>query len=213
MRTRTTLVKYRLIAPVYDLVVHNPLVRRARRTAFDLLGLRPGMHVLLAGVGTGEDLPFIPAGVTVTGIDVSAAMLAQAARKNRTGARLLRMDAEALTFPDASFDAVALNLVLAVAEKPRAVLAEALRVLKPGGRILVFDKFVPGGRCPGVLRRALNLLTAAVATDITRRFEDIAAGFAVRVVHDECAFLGCNFRIILLRPAADAALTIPREKR
>jgi len=61
---------YRLWAPIYDSTV-NHFFMRGRKRALDLLNLQPGECVLLVGVGTGADLPLLPAGVDATGIDLS----------------------------------------------------------------------------------------------------------------------------------------------
>ncbi len=66
---------YRLYAPVYDRVF-GPLYVAARRRTAGLLALQPGESLLISGVGTGLDLNFVPAGVDVLGVDVSAEMLA-----------------------------------------------------------------------------------------------------------------------------------------
>ena len=61
---------YRLWAPIYDSTV-NLFFMPGRKRALDLLNLQPGECVLLVGVGTGADLPLLPAGVDATGIDLS----------------------------------------------------------------------------------------------------------------------------------------------
>ena len=138
--------RYALWAPVYDLVV-APL-RRARASSIAALELRAGERVLVVGAGTGEDLPYLPAGVSVFAVDLTPAMLARARRRPRPPEHLAVMDAEALAVPSGAFDAVVLHLILAVVRDPARCFAEAARAVRPGGRIAVFDKFVPAGEKP-----------------------------------------------------------------
>lgn len=193
-------LRYTLWAPFYDAVAR---FGRQRRRSIALLGLRPGERVLLVGAGTGADLPLLPAGVLALATDLTPAMLARARPRVRDGIELRVMDGQALDLPDAGFDAVILHLILAVIPDPAACLREAARVLRPGGRIAVFDKFLPDQARPGLPRRAANLLTGALFTDINRRMGDIlrAAAVPLRIEHDEPALLGGTFRILLLRKA------------
>ncbi len=69
-----------LWAPIYDSTV-NHIFMPGRKRAMELLDLKPGERVLLIGVGTGADLPLLPDGVDVTGIDLSPEMLAKARLK------------------------------------------------------------------------------------------------------------------------------------
>jgi phosphatidylethanolamine/phosphatidyl-N-methylethanolamine N-methyltransferase len=71
---------YRLWAPVYDAVLGR-LFMPGRKRALQLLSAKPGERVLIVGVGTGEDLMFLPPGVEAVGIDDSPDMLAEARRK------------------------------------------------------------------------------------------------------------------------------------
>jgi phosphatidylethanolamine/phosphatidyl-N-methylethanolamine N-methyltransferase len=198
-RTAWNRLRYTLWSPFYDAAV--TLFRGPRRRSVELLGLQPGERVLLVGAGTGADLPFLPPGVAALATDLTPAMLARARSLVRPGIELRVMDGQALDLPDASFDAVILHLILAVIPDPAACLREAARVLRPGGRIAVFDKFLPDEARPGLLRRAANLWTDALFTDINRRMGDIlrAAGAALRVERDEPSLLGGTFRILLLR--------------
>lgn len=109
------------------------------------------------------------------------------------------MDAHALEFPDASFDAVILHLIVAVVPDPVSALREAARVLRPGGRVAVFDKFVAEGASPSPLRRGLNLVTNALFSDVTRTLGPLLAGSGLTVTHREPALLGGAFEIVLLR--------------
>jgi ubiquinone/menaquinone biosynthesis C-methylase UbiE len=94
------------------------------------------------GFGTGLDLPYYAADVELTGIDLSAAMLARARRRAeelRRPVTLREADAEALPFADATFDTVVFALCLcSIPDEGRAV-REAVRVLRPGGRLLLLE--------------------------------------------------------------------------
>lgn len=182
--------RYAFWAPIYDLVV-SPL-RHARRRSFDGLGLRTGERVLLVGAGTGEDLPFIPTGVSALATDLTPEMLRRAVRKGRPGVYLAVMDGHSLALPNGAFDAVVLHLILAVIPDPALCLAEAVRVLRPGGRIAVLDKFVAEGRTASIARRLLNRVTSPIATDITRRLDEIIrnSGVVVRPTGAEAAIGG-----------------------
>ena len=192
--------RYSLYAPFYDLAGRR--FDACRRRSLGLLELRPGERVLLVGAGTGGDLPFLPEGVTAIASDLTPAMLSRARRHARPGLRpgLAVMDGHGLAVRDAACDAAVLHLVLAVLPDPVRCLRETARVLRPGGRAVVFDKFVRGERVPLALRLA-NLVTGALATEVTRRFEDVlaAAGAPLRVERDEPALLGGLFRHLLLR--------------
>jgi phosphatidylethanolamine/phosphatidyl-N-methylethanolamine N-methyltransferase len=195
--TRWNRVRYNLYSPIYDAIVR---FERPRRRSIELLALCAGERVLLVGAGTGADLPLIPPGIDVLATELAPAMLARAAGK-RPGTRLEVMDGQCLALPDASFDAVILHLVLAVIPDPAACLREAARVLAPGGRVAVFDKFLPDGARPGVWRRLVNAGARVVATDINRQLAAIlrASGAPLAVEHDEPALLGGVFRLVLLR--------------
>jgi phosphatidylethanolamine/phosphatidyl-N-methylethanolamine N-methyltransferase len=191
-------VRWSLYAPAYDLLIG---LHRQRQRSLALLSLKPGEHVLIVGAGTGADLPQIPAGVHVLATDLTPAMLVRARRHARAGVEFAIMDGQHLKLPDESFDAVVLHLVLAIVHDAPACLREAVRVLKSGGRIVVFDKFLGDGRRASWLRRLVDLATRAVGSSINCRLGDILAASGARLVveHDEPALLGGLFRIIVLR--------------
>lgn len=191
---------YRLWAPIYDSTVgHFFLPGRMR--VIEILNLQPGEHVLLVGVGTGADLPLLPKGVQAVGVDISADMLAKARQKlplPGLEVTLLQGDAQKLLVDEAAFDVVIFNLILSVIPDGAACLRENLRALKPGGRAVVFDKFLPDAGRITLGRRLLNLGSTLFGTDITRRFCDLARGANIRIVQDEPSLLHGTYRVILL---------------
>ncbi|UTH75599.1 class I SAM-dependent methyltransferase [Chromobacterium sp. IIBBL 290-4] len=198
--TRFNRWRYDLYAPLYDKVAQG--FAAARRRSIGLLNPQPNEQVLLLGAGTGLDLDFLVRCRHITAIDIAPAMLAQLrerAAKLGVEVRAEVMDGHQLAFPDASFDAVVLHLVLAVIPDPQACIREVERVLKPGGHVAVFDKFLADRKRAPLWRRAGNLLARAVATDINRRLGDIVAVTQLQRIHDEDAGLGGFFRIALLR--------------
>jgi len=191
---------YTLWAPVYDWVVASS-TRESRRKSLALLGDAAGQRILLVGVGTGLDLPLLPVRGRYVGLDLTPAMLRRARRaaeKIGIDVSLQIGDAMRLPYRDGVFDAVVLHLILAVASDPRAVLGEAARVAKTGGRLLILDKFLrPNEAAP--LRRLISPLLGRVATRTDVVFEDVLASCpGLRVVSDEPELAGGWFRRILL---------------
>lgn len=124
-------------------------------------------------IGTGANLPYYPADVALTGIDWSEAMIALArehAEKVRPDAVLQQVDATALPFPDGSFDTVLSTFAMCCVPDERVVLAEALRVLRPDGRLLLADHVAASGRVLRGLQRVAELVSVPVQGEhFTRR--------------------------------------------
>lgn len=186
---------YRLFAPVYDLVVRRA-TRSARAASLARLPANAGARVLVAGIGTGLDVPHLPSGNAYVGIDLTAAMLARVPLRGDLA--LVRGDAMRLPFADGAFDFVVLHLIVAVVPEPARCLAEVARVLRPDGRGLVLDKFLrPGKRAP--LRRALNSLSRRVATRLDVVLEEaLAAAPGLAIESDAPALAAGWFRSVLL---------------
>jgi len=162
---------YTLVAPFYDAFL-TAATHGARKRSLAALAEGPPRDVLLLGVGTGLDLPHLPARHRYVGLDLTAAMLGRA-RPRAAGLHFapLRGDVQRLPFHNASFDVAVLHLILAVVPAPTLCLAEAVRVVKPGGTLLVFDKFLRRGEAGW--KRVLNPLTRHVATRLDVVFEDV----------------------------------------
>lgn len=189
-------LRYTAYAPIYDLVARR--LARGRRRSIELANIQPDERVLIVGCGTGLDLELLPRGAQVTAVDLTPAMVEKTAARARelgmsVDARV--MDAARLTFADESFDVVLLHLILAVVPDPYSTAREAARVLRKGGRAAIFDKFATGHVSLG--RRMVNVLTNLVATDVTRRLEDVLRDTRLVVVKDEPAMFGGVFRAVI----------------
>ena len=130
-------------APVYD-VVFGPVFDRGRQAAIEAAE-RIGGRILEVGVGTGISLPDYKRTSQLCGVDISEPMLRKAQERvtelgltNVEG--LWVMDAEKLSFPDASFDVVVAQYVVTTVPNPEATLDEFARVLKPGGEIILCSR-------------------------------------------------------------------------
>ena len=150
------LARYQRIAPFYDLL-DLPFEHRRYRRLRPLLFAGLSGHILDAGVGTGRNFPFYPAGATVLGIDISPAMLARAERRRAaasTTVELRQMDVTSLDLPPASFDAAVATFLFCVLPDALQVpaLRELCRVVRPGGSIRLLEYVRPSG----TLRRVIT---------------------------------------------------------
>ena len=201
MNNRWNRFIYRLWAPIYDATV-NHFFMPGRKRALELLNLQPGEKVLLVGVGTGADLHFLPAGVDATGIDISPEMLTKARLKLNlcpATVNLIQGDAQVLLVEVESFDAVILNLILSVIPDGNACLQSALHALKPNGRAIIFDKFLPDEKETSLIRRFVNIFSTLFGTDINRRLSDLMQGCSCEIIHNEPSIGQGMYRVILLR--------------
>ena len=194
-------LRYTVWAPAYDAIAGAAGFDTARRLSIDRLRLASGDRILIVGAGTGLDLDFLPSNIHVTAIDVTPAMLKQLDRRaaTRGGAVTARiMDARHLAFPDSSFDAIVMHLILAVMPEPERGLREAVRVLKPGGRIAVFDKFLRDAEHPSLKRRLLNVLAKPMFSDLNRRLGPLMTGTRLVIERDEPVAFRGTYRVVTL---------------
>lgn len=176
-------------APVYDLVFGR-VFDRGRKAAIAAAECHGG-RILEVGVGTGMSLPDYSGRNPVVGVDVSEQMLAKARRRvNELNLHFVEalavMDASRLEFPDEAFDVVMAQYVVTTVPDPEAALDEFVRVLKPGGELILASRV---GAEAG-LRRSVEHLLAPLARRLGwrtefpwRRYADwVARTSGIRVV-------------------------------
>jgi phosphatidylethanolamine/phosphatidyl-N-methylethanolamine N-methyltransferase len=132
-------------APFYD-YSFGLFTRAPSRAAVAEMNKLPPGRVLEVGVGTGISLPLYDGKHRLVGIDFSPDMLALARKKVAAEGldnvdSLHEMDAANLRFPDQGFDAAMAMFVITVVPDPDRVLSELIRVVRPGGRVVLVNHF------------------------------------------------------------------------
>ena len=119
------------------------------------LNLKPGERLLDVACGAGQlVIPASRSGTDATGVDIAANLIEQARQRARTDglpAHFDEGDAEDLPYPDAGFDVVISLVGMMFAPRPERVVVEALRVCRPGGR-LVIGSWTPGSFIGGMFK-------------------------------------------------------------
>ncbi len=187
--TGVTRARYDRVAPVYDLyegLMEGLFFRSWRRLVWGAVqehlehlqqiaaatsAAKP--RLLEVGVGTGKNLPYYPGGVEALAIDLSEKMLERArkrALKLGKPVDLLPMDAQALAFPDESFDVVVATFVFCSVPDPVLGLREVNRVLKPHGQVVLLEHMRPRSERLGKLFDLFNPLAVRLTgANINRR--------------------------------------------
>ncbi|HYK74446.1 MAG TPA: class I SAM-dependent methyltransferase [Pseudoneobacillus sp.] len=175
MNNRWNQLIYRMWAPIYDVFFNRGSFRVARKKVFTNLPFKQGDQILFVGVGTGADLEYIPHHeFNITAIDYSYDMLEKARRKySQASITFQQMDAEHLNLPADQFDFVIGSLILSVVPNPYQALHEMMRVTKPGGQIILFDKFAPEGASLSFFKKILRPVIQLLGTDIGLSFGNI----------------------------------------
>ena len=192
-------IRYTLYTPGYDLVARY--FKDSRKKSIDSLDIKTGDKILIVGAGTGLDLEFLPNDCEIFATDITPSMIERVKKRNLKLNRTVRavvMDGQNLDFPDNSFDKIILHLILAVIPDPVKCIQESTRVLKQGGQVVVFDKFVRKNRKVSFMRRVLNPFANFLVTDITRDFESILNRSELDLLSDKDADFNGNFRLIKL---------------
>jgi phosphatidylethanolamine/phosphatidyl-N-methylethanolamine N-methyltransferase len=179
---------YSAYSRVYDRVF-GKVFQDSRVTLAGAIDARPGQSVLEVGVGTGLLLPLYAGRCSVTGIDLSEGMLAKARERvdqlELPGVTLERMDAGAMTFADDSFDAAVAAYVVTAVPDHRAVMKEMIRVVRPGGRILLLNHFVNGSPVLAVCERAVSPICVHLGFRTDLSVDQVLDGLPLTRMRDE----------------------------
>ncbi len=128
-------------------------------------------RTLHVAAGTGNDFKYFPPGMDITAIDISPLMLERAKRKAAAyrGTIVLRQaDVTALDFADESFDTVTTVCTFCSVPRPIAGLRELYRVLRPGGRILMFEHVRSAIGPIGIMLDLMTPFTRRVGPELNR---------------------------------------------
>ncbi|HEX2911008.1 MAG TPA: methyltransferase domain-containing protein [Chloroflexia bacterium] len=161
--TAKTRRRYDRIAWIYDFMERNS-ERRFKPWRAALWSRVRGPRVLEVGVGTGKNMPYYPAKLEVTAIDLSPKMLAHAktrAKKEGVPVKLEEADVQALPFGDTSFDTIVTTFVFCSVPDPLLGLSELKRVLVPGGQLIMLEHVL--SKRP-FLRRLMQFFNPLVVT-------------------------------------------------
>ncbi|OKI62334.1 class I SAM-dependent methyltransferase [Micromonospora sp. CB01531] len=168
------------------------------------LGARARGRVLEVAIGTGRNLPHYPADATLTGIELSPAMLGIARQRAADLGRSVDLhegDAERLPFDDASFDTVVCALSLCAIPHPVKAIGEMKRVLVPGGRLLLLDHI--GSTWPPIYAAQwlLERVTIRAAGEhFTRRQLPLVRAAGFEIVETERLKAGTVERVHAVKP-------------
>jgi ubiquinone/menaquinone biosynthesis C-methylase UbiE len=139
---------------------------------------------LLVAVGTGLDLQYFPPEQKVIGIDISSKMLEKAKDKIEGSAyntALVRADAQMLAFGDNTFDSIVTSCSFCSVPDPVLGLEELRRVVKPGGKLLMFEHVRSNIFWMGPMMDLMTYASRKVGPDLNRRTKEniIKAGFTL----------------------------------
>ena len=191
-------------APTYDEAMTR-LERGVLAGSREWIGKRAHGRLLDVAVGSGRNFEHYDAGVSLTGIDLSPAMLDLARQRAAQLGRDVELhegDAHSLPFDDASFDTVVCALGLCSIPRPDVALAEMVRVLTPGGTLLLLDHI--GSTWPPIfaaqwLVERITILTSG--EHFTRRQLSAVRAAGLDVVETERLKAGTIERIHARKPA------------
>ena len=152
---------YNKLSAIYDKLFF--VLRPGHKKVGEYLAREAIKDVLEVGIGTALTLEHYPKGTKITGVDMSEGMLVQAQEKLKDypdlDVQLTQMDAQALEFADNSFECSYAPSLLSVVPEPQKLLAEMLRVTRPGGKIIIVCHFQGKRIQDAVFSKITNPLT------------------------------------------------------
>jgi ubiquinone/menaquinone biosynthesis C-methylase UbiE len=165
--------------------------------------------VLEIGSGTGATLRYVdlqsPGIASFTATDLSPGMLGQLDAGNAK-LRLARASADALPFPDATFDVVTCSLVLCTVPDPERALREMSRVCKPGGKLVLLEHVLAKNRLLAALqRRVAPAQVRHMGCHLDRETDRLLRQLGFRMISEERRFFGIFMLSVVLPIGAAAA--------
>lgn len=204
---------YRRLVRFYDLVI-EPMQAGVRRVALQVLPPSPSWRVLDVGCGTGTGMmAYLDAGCSVSGVDISKAMLDRAEARVGDRGDLHLSDGDSLPFPEGHFDLVTTSLVLHEVEEEnrQSFIAEMARVAKPEGRMMVTDfRFGSMRGWKGPVVRAVSRMIESISGHYSS-YLSFRAGGGVPAVIDSAGLdlerekivAGGNLAVYVVRPGVN----------
>ncbi len=176
-------------ASLYDVCEASDYRRGAQKAA--LFNQMRG-HTLFAAIGTGVDIKHFPPGQSIAAIDISDKMLSKAekrARQYRGHLVLYRADAQDLKFPSASFDTVVTSCTMCSVPDPLRAFHEFHRVLRPDGRLLMFEHVRSRNPILGLALDWMTIWTRLSGTEMNRHTLKTAESAGFTITHIEGVYL------------------------
>jgi ubiquinone/menaquinone biosynthesis C-methylase UbiE len=163
-------------------------------------------EVLELAAGTARNLPFYPPGVKLTAVELSPEMLAIGRKRAEEVGRdvdLRQGDVQDLDFQDASFDTVVCTLGLCTIPEPPKAVAEAKRVLRPGGKLILLEHVRSPSLPVRAIERMLDPISVRFQADhLTREPLDYLKAEGFEVERLERSKWGIVERVLARKPTS-----------